>query len=66
MTVLAETVAFEAEEPLLDTSSEQAISIVVYERGDILSANQLGIADKDTCLRVLPQRKSITRRVDMK
>ena len=35
-------VAFE--EPLLDTS----ISIVLDDRGSILSANQLGIADKDT------------------
>ena len=56
MTVFAETVAFE--EPLLDTT----ISIALDERGAVQSANQLGIADKDTCLRVLPQRKSITRR----
>jgi exosome complex component RRP43 len=41
-TVLADPVAFE--EPLLDTS----ISIVLDERGALLSANQLGIADKDT------------------
>ena len=41
-TVLADPVAFE--EPLLDTS----ISIVLDERGGLLSANQLGIADKDT------------------
>jgi hypothetical protein len=59
-TVLAETVAFE--EPQLDTS----ISIVLDERGAIPSANQLGIADKDTMSGVLPQRKSITRRVDVK
>ena len=41
-TDLSDPVAFE--EPLLDTS----ISIVLDERGAILSANQLGIADKDT------------------
>jgi len=41
-TILADPVAFE--EPLLDTS----ISIVLDERGAILSANQLGMADKDT------------------
>jgi exosome complex component RRP43 len=41
-TILADPTAFE--EPLLDTS----ISIVLDERGAILSATQLGIADKDT------------------
>ncbi|KAI9451484.1 ribosomal protein S5 domain 2-type protein [Russula earlei] len=41
-TVLADPTAFE--EPLLETS----ISIVLDERGAILSATQLGIADKDT------------------
>jgi len=41
-TVLADPVAFE--EPLLDTS----ISVVLDERGAMLSANQFGIADKDT------------------
>jgi len=41
-TILVDPVAFE--EPLLDTS----LSIVLDERGAILSANQLGIADKDT------------------
>ena len=41
-TVLADPTAFE--EPLLETS----ISIVLDERGDILSASQLGVADKDT------------------
>jgi exosome complex component RRP43 len=40
--VLADPIAFE--EPLLETS----ISIVLDERGDILSTSQLGIADKDT------------------
>ena len=42
MTALSDPVAFE--EPLLDTS----ISVVLNERGAILSVNQLGIADKDT------------------
>ncbi|KAI0302799.1 ribosomal protein S5 domain 2-type protein [Multifurca ochricompacta] len=41
-TVLADPAAFE--EPLLDTS----ISIVLDEGGALLSAGQLGIADKDT------------------
>ena len=41
-TVLADPVAFE--EPLLDTS----ISILLDDRGALFSANQLGIADKDT------------------
>jgi exosome complex component RRP43 len=41
-TVLADPTAFE--DPLLETS----ISIVLDEHGDILSAGQLGIADKDT------------------
>ena len=41
-TALADPVAFE--EPLLDTS----ISIVLDERGTILSTNQLGIVDKNT------------------
>ncbi|KAH9983796.1 ribosomal protein S5 domain 2-like protein [Russula compacta] len=41
-TVLADPTAFE--EPLLHTS----ISIVLDERGSILSTSQLGIADKDT------------------
>jgi exosome complex component RRP43 len=40
--VLADPTAFE--EPLLETF----ISIVLDERGDILSASQLGVADKDT------------------
>jgi exosome complex component RRP43 len=40
--VLADPTAFE--EPLLETS----ISIVLDEQGDILSASQLGVADKDT------------------
>lgn len=41
-TVLADPTAFE--EPLLHTS----ISIVLDERGSILSTSQLGIADRDT------------------
>ena|SRR5712675_1245961 len=41
-TVLADPTAFE--EPLLDTS----ISIVLDEQGAMLSASQLGIADKET------------------
>jgi exosome complex component RRP43 len=40
--VLSDPTAFE--EPLLETS----VSIVLDEQGDILSASQVGVADKDT------------------
>jgi exosome complex component RRP43 len=55
-TVLADPSAFE--EPLLDTS----ISIVLDEDGSLLSAGQLGIADKNkmaACLAAAKERHEV-------
>jgi exosome complex component RRP43 len=55
-TVLADPTAFE--EPLLDTS----ISIVLDEDGSLLSAGQLGIADKNkmtACLAAAKERHEV-------
>jgi exosome complex component RRP43 len=55
-TVLADPTAFE--EPLLDTS----ISIVLAEDGSLLSAGQLGIADKNkmaTCIAAAKERHEV-------